>query len=298
MKQKNDFDEKVPIALREIQEWFAGIITSRLTPEHTVELVTQSGTSLQEEAKKYIVASHTLEPYERIQIYSQCYWTRILDALHEIFPLVCRLFDYFDFNQTLAIPYLLKHPSTHWDLSMIGSKFVGWMQENYTHNDAPLVVSAAVVDNAFQDSFFAKDLPPIETNQMTPDQMATLMESNLQLQPHLQLLKLPFNMLPYRELFLKEPVEYWADHDFPKVEKDNAPYFFAIFRNLQNKVEWKELSDGEFELLKLIEKGNTLEQACEELEKIGGKIFELAEERIAYWLQEWLIRKWLTTTDK
>ena len=281
-----------PEELVTIQKWFASIITSRMTTDHEIQELSPRGNYIAEEAKDYVIPSHTLLPHERMQIYNQSYWARLLDVLEEIFPLVARLFGSHDFQQMLTIPYLLKYPVDTWDLNAIGSYFPTWIKENYVATDKRLVLYSAEIDWACQESFFAKDLPPLDIHKMGQDELAGILQRKIRLQTNLHLFELPYNLLSYREAFLKEEVEYWIENDFPKLEKEKAPYFLIVYRNAQHTVEWKEISQSEFLLLQLIRDGKTLEEACLELESMGGTLYDLAKMRLAFWIQEWFRLKW------
>lgn len=282
----------VPTALLEMQEWFSNIITTRLEDDDTIAKKTISGNSIIEEAKLYVTPSHTLEPYERMEIYNKGYWYRLLDILIDAFPLVSRLFGAYDFNQKLAIPYLMKHPSQHWDLNFLGNRFVQYLEESYHEKDRKLILFSAKVDWACQESFFVEAQPALDTHLLKPEE---ILSKQIKLQPHIQLFEFPYDLISYREAFLKEEVDFWIDHDFPKLSKQKAPssYFFILFRSLQPLVEIKAIDEAEFFLLKSIQKGKTIEEALEEVEQIGGTLYKETETKIAFWLQEWLLRKWL-----
>lgn len=280
----------VPTALLEMQEWFSDIITTRLEEGDTIAKKTKNGTSITDEAKLYVTPSHTLEPYERMEIYNKSYWYRLLDILIDAFPLVSRLFGASDFNQKLAIPYLMKHPSEHWDLNFLGNRFVQYLEESYHEKDRKLIVFSAKVDWACQESFFVEAHPPLDTRLLKPEE---ILSTHIKLQPHIQLFEFPYDLISYREAFLKEEVDFWIDHDFPKLSKEKAPYFFILFRSLQSAVEIKAIDEAQFFLLKSIQKGKTIEDSLEEIEQLGGTLYKETEANIAFWLQEWLLRHWL-----
>src|SRR4051812_44875922 len=107
------FDAAVPTQLKRMQEWFASIITRPVDEESRINPLSPEGVPMEQEACRYITPSATLLPAQRIQIYNQQYWWRLLSIMHELYPLVTRLFGHRDFNQTIAIPYLVKYPPSH-----------------------------------------------------------------------------------------------------------------------------------------------------------------------------------------
>ncbi len=100
----------IPPGLKSVQEWFGNVISSPLEDNNYIKTIAPSGYLIAEEAARYIIPTPNLRAHQRIQIYNQQYWWRLLKAMHESFPLVTRLFGYHAFNETIAIPYLYKYP--------------------------------------------------------------------------------------------------------------------------------------------------------------------------------------------
>jgi hypothetical protein len=53
------------------------------------------------------------------------------------------------------------------------------------------------------------------------------------------------------------------------------------------------VEEGQWTILQLISKGLTIENACDELEKKGGKACNQAEASLELWIQDWINQKWL-----
>lgn len=281
-----------PYDMAATQEWFASIITRELDENDQTYTISPNGFFLEEEAAKYIVPSPTLKPDKRIQIYNQQYWWRLLKGLQDCFPLVIRLFGYHAFNQDIAIPYLLKYPPNHWSLTLLGERLPKWIKEDYKAPDAPLVRHAVDLDWAFHASFLAPKKTPLGLNQLTQGDGSQLLSYTFYLQPDVHLLKWDYDLLAFREIFLEKDVEYWVEHDFPPLAKEQT-YHFALYRTLKYQIAWKKLSEGEYALLQEFKKGSTLEAACEVLE-LDDKLYEQAAMHLQEWLKEWTIRGWLT----
>lgn len=285
-------DPAAPLELVGIQTWFAGIITQRLTDDDEIQEITPQGKLIIDEAEKFVTRSQTLLPHERMQIYCQSYWTRLLDTLEDAYPLVASLFGRFEFRKLLAIPYFLATPANHWDLNLLGASFVTYLENTYHEKDRPFVLQSAKVDLALQECFFSKTSPHIDTSCLTEEELSNLLQKTLSLQPYIHCFELPYDLFSYREAFLKEDVDYWLEHDFPKLEK-SATYFFVIFRNDALKVSWEKISQAEYLLLTAIKAGKSIEEACELLESAGEQIYQQALENIISWIQKWLSNSWL-----
>lgn len=265
--------------MREVQKWFGAMIAQPLQTDHKLPPTTPFRTETKTEAAKYIAPSPTLQPYQRIEIYHQQYWWRLLKSLQNNFPTVTRLFGYDAFNQMLAIPYLSANPPTHWALCRLGETFPEWIRHHYPHEDLYLVAISAEIDWAAQRAFWIGTLPSLDTETRV-----------LTLQPHLHLFHLQADFFTFREIFLKQDVKYYTEHPFPDMEYGD--YYFVVFRTLQNRVSWKKLSAAEFFMLSLFKGGNTLDKACAQIEEEGGAVFEEAEKFIPLWFKQWTELQW------
>lgn len=278
----NQYDPHVPHPLKTTQEWFGKIIGRPLSEEGGISLLAPSGQPIESESKSYIAPSPTLQPFERIQIYNQQYWWRLLNNLHDTFPFLTRLFGYYDFNETLAIPYLRKHPPTHWSLNKLGDLFPSWIQTNYLKEDRELTYAAAVLDEAHYALFF-KPLVPSFT---IPSDCEGILSQSLSLQPHVKLFHHPYDLFSLRREMLKEDPDYWISHDFPELKKE--PTFTMLFR-LRNcgTIIRKTLSSVEYLILKQFQSGTSIEAVCDWLEGQPEDIQEAAEKGLQLWFKEW-----------
>ncbi|MCB1119108.1 MAG: putative DNA-binding domain-containing protein, partial [Chlamydiia bacterium] len=134
------YDAKVPHSLCHLQKWFAKAIVEPLDRESCLK------NHVAHDADQYVFPSTTLNPRQRIELYSQQYWWRLLGALHKSFPLTVRLLGYTMFNQQIAQPYLVKFPSTHWSLSFLGCQLPKWIREEYQGDQKELLEQAVAVD--------------------------------------------------------------------------------------------------------------------------------------------------------
>jgi hypothetical protein len=289
------YDKTTPAALKETQEWFASIITQPIDGDSRIPAIAPSGIAIEEEASRYICPSPTLRPAQRIELYAQQYWWRLLSALQEIYPLVTRLFGYHDFNCILAIPYLIAYPPDHWSLNLLGIHLAQWIHENYNSPDKQLVYDAALLDAAFHESFVAKASKPLEASaNKTAEDLSYLLSCKLYLQPFIQFFEFEYDLMTFRVEFLKETPEYWVENDFPILKKEKTS--FVLFRNLYGHTAWDTISSAELKLLSCFIEGSTIEEACDWLEKQDASIFKEAENNLHIWVQGWMIKKWLSPT--
>lgn len=277
------FDLKVPDELKDTQKWFASIITRPIDQDNNIMPVSPTGNSIEEESKQYIVPSKGLKEYERIQIYNQQYWWRLLTIMHENFPLVTRLFGYYNFNQQIGFPYLEKYPPNHWSLNYLGNLLSDFLNENYLNDDKELVFDAAEIDYCYSLSFFAEKKEAIDFNKEAEKNLSTL---KLTLQPHVFLFKLNYDLFSFRYQMLQESPDHWIENEFPVLEKGN--YCFIVYRNKQNFVVSEIISEVAYQILeKFKSAGASIDDVCEWLETEDDEVSNEAMLNMQKWFQDW-----------
>lgn len=278
------YDPNVPSILKGTQKWFAGIITQPIDVESRISPIAPSGLPIEEEAKKYITPSKTLEAHQRIELYNQQYWWRFLTTLQETMPLLTRLFGYYDFNQKIAIPYILKYPSNDWSINFLASRLPQWVEEEYHETDRQLVLESARIDWAYNACFFAAH-DPIQAR------LDEMMDLKVTLQPHIHLFLLGGDLFTFRSEVIKQDPDYWLKNDFPELKKE-GPYPYVLFRNRKNAIVDKQISLVQFRILERLRQGGTIGEICDWIES-QPELAEEASENLHVWMREWTAREWL-----
>jgi hypothetical protein len=270
------YDLKVPDSLKDIQEWFGKAIRQRVSTNFQVT-----------DIQSYIASTEELNRNERMQLYNEAYWYRLIDALQEEFPMLVRLFGEDNFTRTFAIDYLDKCPPRHWSLNLIGDRFLSWLEASYQGNDKKLVEICASIDWTCQHIFLAKSHLPLVISDAK-----TFVSSEIALQPTVQLLSLPGHFMKWRKELLEQPADYWQHRPFPQLIKDRT-YYFIIYRSFALTVEWEEVSLEKYLLLKTISELGTIERATDSLEEMECIDQEVLEKNIVGWIQAILECGWL-----
>lgn len=291
---KSVFDQKVPKDLKRTQEWFGSIISRPVDVDNAMNPISPSGRPMEEETSDYIACSATMRPSQRIELYNQQYWWRLLSVLHENFPLVTRLFGYFDFNQQIAIPYLVKYPPTHWSLNFLGDRLVEWVTEEYHSNDKQLVYDSAKIDAAYYQSFLTVQNPSIDLSTLPiPGDISTLADKMLWLQPHVHLFQLPYDLFVFRKQFLAHDPDYWVERDFPELVyyPDSKLGHFILYRDRKNNVVVEPISASETQVLQRFQAGTSIDALCEWLEHQPqqSEVYCEASQKLGSWLQRWVL---------
>jgi hypothetical protein len=287
------FDQQAPPMLKNLQEWFAGVITQPIDSNSRINPTAPSGKTTASEAAMFIVPSPTLTPIQRIEIYNQQYWWRLLSSLHEIFPLVTRLFGYSDFNMQIGIPYLSACPPNQWSLNAIGSRMIEWIDTYYLADDKPLVRDAVLLDWNFNHLFTAAQMPPLHADtKASSDAFTALLAVKLYLQPSVALLQFDSDLLTFRKELLAEEPDFWFENPFPNLERKKL--HIALYRSRHQHITYDELSAVEYCLLQHFQSGSSIEECCDWLEKQEDAIAEEASIGLQQWIHGWIAKKWLT----
>ncbi len=284
--------KNTPPALKRVQEWFGSIIAQPIDSNNKISQRTPRGGSIQEEAENYIRPSPTLLPWERMQIYNQQYWWRLLNIMQDTYPLVTRLFGYTDFNYSVAIPYLHSYPPRHWSINLTGDRFNRWLQEAYHQQDRQFVIDSAKLDWAFYSSFFAPHHLSIGTDSTQPESLESLLDVTLYLQPHTHPFAWNYNLMQFRHEMLKQDADYWVEQDFPELKSEKTA--LVLFRNRETVLVFEPIAEAEYLTLKRMKQGATFNQLCEWIERQPEMIRSAAEGSLSEWIQHWIVQGWLT----
>lgn len=285
------YDTTVPAHLKQTQQWFASIIARPIDPESKMNPTSPTGYPMSVEAGNYIAPSRALSAAARIEIYNQQYWWRLLSVMQENFPTLTRLFGFYDFNELIAVPYLVKYPPHHWSLNTLGDYLPQWIDEEYHAKDKTLVKNAALMDWAYIASFVAA-----KEEGINPDQLAATgdfsiyLDWQLSLQPSVYLFEFPYDLFQFRFEFGKHDPDYWVEHDFPSLVHHEEPLHFLLYRNRFNQIVVDTISNSEFQLLQRFEKGTSIDATCQWLEEqpADSKIVQEASENLHLWIQRWI----------
>lgn len=291
------YDTTVPIKLKKTQQWFASIITRPIDENSQMNPISPSGRMMEEESCELISPSPTLKPHQRIELYNQQYWWRLVNILQECFPLTVRLFGYKDFTEAIAVPYLVKYPPDTWSLAFLGAHLSQWVKEEYQGQDKQLVQDAVSLDYAFYTSFFENQSPGIDLTKLPiPGDISSLMNVNLFVQPWLHCFEFNYDLLSFRQQMLLQPVGHWEENDFPNIESGKK--YFVLYRNQYKHISWMELSSTAYKILQLFKNGTSVDNICEWIETQDDATCEEAALNLQKWLQEWIVWHWLCTPNE
>ena len=221
-----------------------------------------------------ILGDDRLSAVDRLEIYANMYFFRILDSLKEDFPRVLQLVGEDHFHN-LITSYLIEYPSTHWSLRYAGKNFATFLKSQPQLTQWPQLVDLAKLEWALLEAF---DAP--ETEVLTRDGLMALGEEKIQSAilksgSHVFVLKSRWPLLTND-----------SESQSTGVAKKPTFYHYVIWRRDLNVV-YRECQDPEeYKLLKATQQGVTLHEACEIIAKT--KPLETAPHLFLGYLNRWL----------
>lgn len=271
----------VPPSLLDLQTWVARLLVRPLRESDDFSIPIYDA-AMNEEIAQKIGAGPTLTAQQRIGIYNQQYWFRLLNLLQQDYPILVRLFGYHNFNRQIAEPYLLQYVPNHWSLAYLGSHLPQWIADFYQKDNQRLILECAQVDEAYNRLFFAPKFSSLSTNELQQ-----IEDRAIFLQPCIALFQFDADLFAFRKELLSKEVEYWEQNEWPSVQWSHAHYFALVCS--EGAFRCEEISLGEFRLLKAFERGAKLDDALslctqEDAAHIGD------------WFCKWAQKRWLTTS--
>jgi hypothetical protein len=255
--------------LLELQRRMAEDVMRPLTSDFRMQSLTNDGSSTQELAESYIKPNELLSSADRLEIYNRQYWFRVMGAVAEDYPGLLAVLGEEKFDQ-MVLAYLKENPSTSFTLRNLGSKLSHWLEGHpkFAPRRHALLVDVAKLEWAYIESFDRASRPPLSEL----DIIGLTAESQLSLQPHLQLLDLRY---PVDELILAVHRETApagvasnaaSEHKHKKLKRlptmRRSVIRLAIHR-FENDVYYRRIDHEAFLLLLAIQEGATLGAAIE-----------------------------------
>ncbi|HVN27936.1 MAG TPA: DNA-binding domain-containing protein [Candidatus Binataceae bacterium] len=142
-----------------------------------------------------IVGDDRLSAEERVDIYANMYFYRILDVLKEDFPATLATLGEERFHN-LATGYLIEYPPSHFSISYAGQHLADFIRAHPIREDFPLLADLAQMERALIDVFHAADATPLDAEAMRaipPEEWPSI---RMRLHPAHQIIELEFDVAP------------------------------------------------------------------------------------------------------
>ncbi|MGD0445849.1 MAG: DNA-binding domain-containing protein [Edaphobacter sp.] len=177
------------MSLLELQRRMSEDVRRPLTPNYEMQEVAEDGRPVAGIAEAYIKPNDRLTSFERLEIYNQQYWFRVIGAVSEDFPALNAVLGQKKFD-SLILAYLKNNSSMSWTLRDLGAKLPDFLSSHVqlAGKRPRLAVDVARLEWAYVDAFDGRVLPPLAP----ADAQDLGTDSKVSLQPHLQLLALRY----------------------------------------------------------------------------------------------------------
>ncbi len=227
-------------------------------------------------AAEIIKPGPELSAAERLELYHRQYWFRILDSLAEDFPVLRRMAGDALFWELIEA-YLLERPSQSFTLRHLGEAFADHIGNSHQldENRRECFGAIARIEYAFMKCF--------ECGQSALPEAEDLAGSVIELQEHVQLLRLPY------------PADLcWEWPDFDPAEAV-APEVIhvAVWREPSGRSRQERLEAAEVPLLSRLLEGIRLDELFDELPEPTP-----SEDDITRWFAKWQGHRWLGVRGK
>jgi hypothetical protein len=287
------------VNLEQLQRAVFEVTRQPLLPSERMRPRLPDGRLVREIANALIKPNDCMTSFERLQIYNQQYWFRIMGSLSEDFPGLRSLVGERKFEK-LAVAYLNECPSESYTLRNLGSRLEAWLRQNRNYIDGVerLALDMVRLEWADIEAFDAQELPRFTETEGGQLSGATV----FRLQPHLRLLDFAYPvddlLIHCRRLNARSETASNAVIEFPKkarIRRSALPrpgkIYLAVYR-LQDAVYFKRLTRDGFALLKALGEGKPLEGAIELALLRPGRRMNRIGPKLQEWFQEWSSLGW------
>jgi hypothetical protein len=279
-------------SLAEFQRAIAGTLFRPLTRDDGMQ---PTGAAV---AERFIKPNDRLSAFERLQIYNQQYWWRLLGALGEDFRGLCTVLGEKKFDR-LAVAYLEACGSQSWTLRNLGAQLVSFLEAHpeFTRPRTALALDVGRVEWARVLTFDDPDKPVL-----TPKQIAKIPPDRLRLglQPYIVLLEISHPVDEMMRTLRRTEIAAMsnaiaATHtrrpQAVTVRRSRTPIHLAVHR-VNYSVYYKRLDPEAYRLLLALRGGATLEDACATAFAGSKELPEQSAARLQEWFARWMEFGW------
>jgi len=213
---------------------------------------------------------------ERLDVYANMYFFRILDVLKEDYPVLLALLGDDAFHNFVT-DYLLAHPSRHWSLRWAGERLPEFLRSHAAGRDAPHLADVAALEWALHDAFDAADATPLRAEDLAALAPEAWPELVLRPDPSLRLLDLA---TPASRIWQ----DVKAGREVTPPERGRHPV--RVWRR-EMRVFHKDIDPFEHQALRMVAEGQPFAEICGQLAGRGGDPSQAANAVVG------LLRTWL-----
>lgn len=254
--------------LNRVQRWMQEVIThpdgvlSGADGEAARDLIDVGRGNLE----SVVTRSRSLEASDRLAIYANAYYARLIECIGDVFPVLKRVLGEEVFD-SFAFDYLQSYPSKRYTLNDLGDQFVHFLRRTRPDPDqekdgadwADLLIDLATLEWTIYEVFDGPGIerdPILEADDVAGVDPEAWLGMRLQTVPCLQLVVVDY---PVNEFYTAvRSTEDELEIPFP----DPMPTHVAISRR-DYIVRRYDLTHPQYELLRVLQQGGTIGQALE-----------------------------------
>ena len=199
-----------------------------------------------------VLGDDRLSAEDRVDIYANMYFYRLLDVLKEDFPATLRVLGDDNFHN-LATGYLLAYPPTEPSVMYCGRSLAAFLHDHPLRTDAPYIADLAALERAVVEVFHGPDAVVLEADQLraiAPEKWPAL---KLRMHPAAQILR-----MEYRVAELLRAIE--EDREWKPAA---AGAVDVIVWRRDSRVLYRELEKVEERAIAALHDGVTFAKICE-----------------------------------
>ncbi len=275
--------------LGQIQRWMQAVIMHPRGVEAGIESeASRSQIDVPPDRVEEVISrSRRLTSTERLRVYANAYYARLIECLHEEFPALVHALGETTFDG-FALEYLQAYPSGSYTLATLGRNFPRFLAEtrpaDTAGQDGPgwpdFLIDLATVERTYSEVF---DGPGVERERIL--QAEDLVGISPQDWPDARLIAVPC----LRLLTLRYPVHEYISavrHKADAVIPDPAPTYLVITRR-EYVVRRQAVFSAEYDMLSALLAGDSVGSAIDCAASRPGVNLGVLAENLQTWFRHW-----------